>query len=620
MKKYLIDNKELMKEWDYEKNINLDPSNITLGVHKLVWWICPNGHSYESYVYTRVKGHGCPYCAGQKPIIGVNDFKTLNPNLIKEWDFKKNKKLLPENYTSNSGKKVWWICKNGHEFESTINNRVKGHGCPYCAGNKVIKGENDLATLNPKLLDEWDYEKNSKLNILPESCKNKSSLIVWWKCPKCNYSWKAKISNRVYGYNPCPHCDSIEVKNPLAVKEWDYEKNEKLGIDPSTISWGSSKKVWWICSKCGNQWKSSIVNRAKGSGCPKCNSQTSFPEQALIYYISKLFPDAENRYIYNGIEIDIFIPLKKIGIEYDGVYYHTQRLNSENKKDLFCEKNGIKLFRVREQGLNKTQSAINVFRKDNSSYEDLDETIKTIIDMIGEINSYDIDTRRDEIQIVKEYKFIELNKSFGKKHKDLLIDWNYDKNKGLDPYSISEYSKILLNWKCNKCGKEWKATASMRSRGRKKCPYCSSLSSTNNSILKEWDYDKNKITPDSISINSGVKVWWKCNRGHEWEASIANRIKGTKCPYCSGNNVIKGENDLATVNPELLDEWDYESNNKLDIYPDNIKKSSGKKVNWICKKCGYHWISSIANRNKGRGCPICARKKAWNTRKNNNKE
>ena len=39
LKKYLIDNKELMKEWDYEKNINLDSSNITLGVHKLVWWI-----------------------------------------------------------------------------------------------------------------------------------------------------------------------------------------------------------------------------------------------------------------------------------------------------------------------------------------------------------------------------------------------------------------------------------------------------------------------------------------------------------------------------------------------------------------------------------------------------
>ena len=87
LKKYLIDNKELMKEWDYKKNINLDSSNITLGVHKLVWWICPNGHSYESYVYTRVTGHGCTYCAGQKPIIGVNAFKTLNPNLINEWEY-----------------------------------------------------------------------------------------------------------------------------------------------------------------------------------------------------------------------------------------------------------------------------------------------------------------------------------------------------------------------------------------------------------------------------------------------------------------------------------------------------------------------------------------------------
>lgn len=32
--------------------------------------------------------------------------------------------------------------------------------------------------------------------------------------------------------------------------------------------------------------------------------------------------------------------------------------------------------------------------------------------------------------------------------------------------------------------------------------------------------------------NSGTKVWWRCNQGHEWQATIANRNYGTGCPEC----------------------------------------------------------------------------------------
>ena len=59
--------------------------------------------------------------------------KTKNPDLAKEWNYKKNNKLLPESVTINSDKKVWWICDKGHEWQATIASRNYGNGCSRCA-------------------------------------------------------------------------------------------------------------------------------------------------------------------------------------------------------------------------------------------------------------------------------------------------------------------------------------------------------------------------------------------------------------------------------------------------------------------------------------------------------
>ena len=72
------------------------------------------------------------------------------------------------------------------------------------------------------------------------------------------------------------------------------------------------------------------------------------------------------------------------------------------------------------------------------------------------------------------------------------------------------------------------------------CPYCAGLKpSKENNILgniilmTEWDYNKNKLKPEDMTNGKGVKVWWKCKKGHEWEASIVSRAKrGCGCPYC----------------------------------------------------------------------------------------
>ena len=113
--------------------------------------------------------------------------------------------------------------------------------------------------------------------------------------------------------------------------------------------------------------------------------------------------------------------------------------------------------------------------------------------------------------------------------------------------------------------------------------------SNNARLMAEWDWEKNNelgFYPDKLTCGSGKKAWWKCCRGHEWEARTDHRNNGIGCPFCSGRYAIKGENDLQTVNPDLAEEWNYEKNNKLT--PMDIMPNSGKKVWWKCNK-GHEW-------------------------------
>ena len=88
-----------------------------------------------------------------------NSLLFSNPEIAKEWNYEKNGNLRPEHFESNSHKKVWWKCRQGHEWQTAIANRTKGNGCPYCSGQKVLMGYNDLQTINLILANEWNYEK-----------------------------------------------------------------------------------------------------------------------------------------------------------------------------------------------------------------------------------------------------------------------------------------------------------------------------------------------------------------------------------------------------------------------------------------------------------------------------
>ena len=126
----------IASEWDYEKNYPLFPEQLFPKSAQKVFWRCKHcGNIWPALIYSRTNGNGCPYCAGKIPIPGKTDLATLFPEIAMEWDCELNEGVYPEQCTTQSHKMVAWKCKKcGNRWNALIQNRTKGHGCPYCSG------------------------------------------------------------------------------------------------------------------------------------------------------------------------------------------------------------------------------------------------------------------------------------------------------------------------------------------------------------------------------------------------------------------------------------------------------------------------------------------------------
>jgi len=172
-----------------------------------------------------------------------------------------------------------------------------------------------------------------------------------------------------------------------------------------------------------------------------------------------------------------------------------------------------------------------------------------------------------------------------------------------------------LIWKClkEKCGEEFKMNWANIQSGQG-CSVCvgrqvvlsNCLAINNPKLASEWHPTLNgDLTPYDVTCGSNKSFWWKCDKGHEWPATIVNRNNDeNNCPYCSGKLPTK-ENNLLVCNPELCKEWDYERNDKN---PEDYLPNSNDKVWWQCSKNPKHkWPSIISSRNfKNYGCPYCS--------------
>ena len=477
---------ELAKEWHPTKNEELTPYDVSAFSHRKIWWLGECGHAWDDVVSHRTAGRSCPYCAGKRVLKGFNDLGTLYPQIAKEWDYDKNDGLTPVAVSPNSHKKIWWKCANGHEWEASVSNRTKnGSSCPYCKGKKAILGVNDLVSVNPSLAAEWHPTKNG--NLRPFDMMGSSKRKIWWKCFE-GHEWQATLDSRSKGHG-CPYCsgryaitgiNDLQTLRPDIAKYWHPTKNKKITPDRVTVA--SGVKYWWI-GDCGHEWQTRVAHMCNKSTleiCPVCSSQnrTSFPEQAVFYYAVKLFPDSISRYGAHKKELDIYIPSLNVGIEYDGMRFHTEEtVFKEQQKNEYFKNMGIQIFRIKERNDPETIcDGFSIWYRPWNNYKQLNQALEMLFSAVASyckirIDNIDINVQKDNAEILSLYLKKRQTDGFAAKHPELLKEWHPTRNGKLDPWMIAEKSNQKFWWQCAK-GHEWLAAVNERTGHNTGCPYC----------------------------------------------------------------------------------------------------------------------------------------------------
>lgn len=556
-----------------------------------------------------------------------NTLESAFPEVAAEWDYELNGELTPDKVTPRSNRKAWWKCKKGHSWEAVIANRTYGKGCPFCAGKRLVAGENDLATVAPELAAQWDYERN---RLSPDQVFSKSSGKFWWICEK-GHRWGATVNNRRKSKG-CPYCNkdhlvegeyNLELVYPEIAKEWDYERND---CTPDMVFPKSNKKFWWKCEE-GHIWNASPNSRASGSGCPVCNRRKITPG---INDLLTLRPDI-------AAEWDE---------ELNGPLPNRMRLYSHEKVWWKCAKGHPSWRTTGLARMNGTRCPYCVGKRHIPGETDLatlrpDLAEEWDYEMNGTLKPEDVSRQSGRkvwwkcryghpawqasvcsrekghgCPYCASQKALPGINDLGTLHPEIRMEWDDEMNGGKYPENVSAYSNRKYWWKCAKGHPSWFATVYSRSRGHG-CPYCAGkrpitgetdLATARPDLLMEWNYEKNKdISPEEVCINSVKHMWWKCSNGHEWKAKIFNRAIGHGCPYCSGRKAILGETDLATLRPDVAAEWDYDTNG--DLRPEMFTAFSHKRVSWKCADGHPSWQAVIHTRGLGAGCPYCSGKR-----------
>ena len=477
------------------------------------------------------------------------------PELVAEWHPERNEGLSPEDITCGSGKKVWWLCSNGHEWLAVINTRPK-NGCPYCSNRYASKGSS-LLDLNPTVCEQWDYERNDRK---PSEYNPKSGKKVWWRCLKgSDHRWKAAIHSRTKEkdgvLSGCPFCAgrkpsrdyNFAVAHPELLGEWDYDKNKKA---PEDYVPKSNYSVWWKCIK-GHTWESKINNRANGRGCPHCNIKSSRPEIRILTELMSCFQNVSSRTKVEGFEVDIYLPDLRVGIEYDGSYWHADKHRYDIKKQRALEAKDIRLIRVREKPLSKISSEDLIVER---AVELTKETVNALMSLISP-NDPLVTFYLGQKQWMNDELYVNYLDNF--------------------PSPLPE----------------------------------NSLAVSNPNLSSEWHHSKNSpLLPKNFTPNSGQKVWWLCPKGHEWEASIDARNNSRRpsgCPYCSPTRKLAStKNNMAVTNPKMAAMF-HPTKNGNDS-PEKLVEGTGKVLWWKCEN-GHEWKQRgyTVVKIKGHPCPIC---------------
>ena len=307
---------------------------------------CNQGHTWTAPV-SRLSNQGsrCPYCSGRKSIAGQTDITTTHPDIAAQLV----DPSLATQLKAGSNKKVTWQCQanSKHTWTTSPYLRIyKNERCPECYNRRTIAGRNDLATTHPGIAAQLvDQSLATTINY-------NSSTPIEWRCDiHTGFTWKASPFNRAVVHSGCPVCANRVVLtgvNDLATTHPTIAaqlQNQQLATQ---VTFGSGKVVTWQCpTDSTHTWASEIFRRTNDNNplrCPHCFPQSSDGEIELAKIVATLVHPAEvhtsvRHVLPNRYEIDIYLPEHKVGIEFNGVYWHSEA--ARRGKDYHAQKSAL---------------------------------------------------------------------------------------------------------------------------------------------------------------------------------------------------------------------------------------------------------------------------------------
>lgn len=390
-----------------------------------------------------------------------------------------------------------------------------------------------------------------------------SNKKIWWS-GKCGHEWEATPAHRYHSNSGCPFCKGYSVlkgfndlatTHPVIAAEWHPTKN--INITPYEVSKGNHTKIWWKCFE-GHEWEaSSNIRTSRKSGCPKCSGL-----EAIIGVndLATIKPELAAQWhpVKNGTLTPFMV---KAG---------------SNKKIWWLGKCGHEWNRnINAITLNGCPYCTGVIIK--SGFNDF-------LTVTPEIAKY----------------------------------WHPLKN-SFSPDKLSSGSEKKVWW-LGECGHSFNRSVKTMVSLTSRCPYCfgSAVLSGFNDIFtthpdlisKEWSYSLNILSPKAVSAGSNRKVWWVCDKGHEWKVGIAERTRKdfTSCPKCS-KRVSKAEQEIANhiISLGFVVEQSVRSlikSREIDIYvPEKQLAFEFNGLYWHSEVAGknnvYHYSKWLECKNKG---------------------
>ncbi|KXO90990.1 Uncharacterised protein (plasmid) [Tsukamurella tyrosinosolvens] len=347
-------------------------SLVTAQANRYGWFTCAeHDHEFVGIVSSIVsRGASCAVCAGRQIRAGFNDLATLHPDVAAFWH--PDNPLRADEVAPFSHDVYRWLCSGcGFTWSQSVAKRVRAGGnCAGCAGRTLAPGVNDFASRHPVEAAEWDSSNDRR----PDEVLEHSGYRATWRCRvHTNFTWKASVANRADGTG-CPVCggqlvvvglNDLPTTHPRVHAKWSLARND---IDPFAVSANSGVIAWWDCDVHG-PYQRRIETRARGHGCAECSTAgTSHGERELQAFVAEITGDGGSISRYRGIpgvrEVDVFVPARSIAIEYNGVYWHSDRggngrdRNYHRDKYRRCKEAGVQLIQVWEDDWRTRRDAV----------------------------------------------------------------------------------------------------------------------------------------------------------------------------------------------------------------------------------------------------------------------